>query len=1363
MTTEPSNASASGNIGEHIREKVIPAGMSVTKAAKLLGVGRPALSNLLNGNASLSQEMAHRLERAFATDAKKLLEIQAALAARHSVDQFKGEDIKSFVPTFLNITSRDIEDWWKDRISGRSRLAVFLRRLVNTTVDNILHVDFPGNDDSQRPGWDGFTNVRSGNPWVPSGKAGWEFGTNKEPKPKADKDYTKSLSVSEEERAHTTFIFVTTMRWPGKSAWAEQRRLEKNWKDVRAYDASDLEQWLEQSIPGQVWYANETGLISRGTVALHAHWTAWAADCEPTLVRSLFADVVKEGASQKLAKLLNDKKAVTVSADSRGEGLAFIDAALSVEPEFQKLQDRMVIFNEPGVLPSVMARNLKLIPVVASREVEKELAQFKKDLASVTVQPKNISSQEPDFSLSTLSYDAFSAALTEMGFDRDGIDRLAHESGRSITVLRRRLSNTEAIRTPAWSSDNRYARFLAPISLAGSWDSRSRADQDVLQLIARKDHYEEIEQAQLELMDLEDSPVWCVGTYRGVVSKIDALFATAKHLTSEEIERFLEISELVLSEDDPALDLPEADRWMANIYGKKRDISGPLRDGISETLVLLSIHGHELFKDRLGVAPAQRVASLLRNLLVPLSSRKLEVHSHDLPMYAEAAPEEFLNIIEDDLSQEGPATLELIRPASSGLWSSNPRTGLLWALENIAWNPEYFMRVAVVLAQLSEKKLEDNLVNKPINTLGSLFRCWLPQTAAPIGARLSGLKYLAHHHPEVAWEICVEQFDGRHQTVSPNHKPRWRTDARGHGRGVSPQERFEMYRLALDLTLSWTEYNCEMLGDLVRCASSIPVEDQLKLWTLIVEWAKFASEEGKAILRETIRRSVQGLKAESKQEDAIEPIVKAAKRAFDALQPNDAVHKHAWLFTTDWVEWSADEIHGDTEDAIGEARDAHIAEARKKAVAEILTQEGGDGLYRLSQVGEGGFQVGWYGFEAFGSLSEVADFVMDVISAEKLDPKKQKDRLTSGLLHHANAVEAASDLLSKLKDRSRPEEFLKLLRLSPFSEPTWDFIEKHAQELAQEYWRTVPPSFFRGSPDGLNLAMDRLLSADRPRAAFDMVRLNLKSIPPRRLFNILSSYSDSTEEFSGNHMESYSLKEAMKLLNMSGEISVDELAKLEFQFLAVLEREEGAIPNLERQINHSPEMFAQIVSFVFKRSDDQEDPPELRAADDEATKARAEQCYRLLDRLHRIPGRNENDELDGNLLTEWIVTARRFLKAWSRLDVGESEIGQLLAKAPADKDGVWPCEQVRIALEKTISKSMSRGFMIGKFNLRGAHWRGEGGNQERKLASNFESWASSVEFHYPKVAKVLRQMRDRYLADAEREDTDAHIRNRLNH
>ncbi len=64
--------------GSFVREHVIPTGMSVTEAAKRLGVGRPALSKLLNARSSLSQDMAVKLRKTFGADPEKLLALQAA-------------------------------------------------------------------------------------------------------------------------------------------------------------------------------------------------------------------------------------------------------------------------------------------------------------------------------------------------------------------------------------------------------------------------------------------------------------------------------------------------------------------------------------------------------------------------------------------------------------------------------------------------------------------------------------------------------------------------------------------------------------------------------------------------------------------------------------------------------------------------------------------------------------------------------------------------------------------------------------------------------------------------------------------------------------------------------------------------------------------------------------------------------------------------------------------------------------------------------------------------------------------------------------------------------------------------------------
>jgi addiction module HigA family antidote len=65
--------------GEFIRTEIIePFGLSVTGAAEVLGVSRPALSSLLNGKADLSGEMALRIEKAFGFRMDTLMRMQSA-------------------------------------------------------------------------------------------------------------------------------------------------------------------------------------------------------------------------------------------------------------------------------------------------------------------------------------------------------------------------------------------------------------------------------------------------------------------------------------------------------------------------------------------------------------------------------------------------------------------------------------------------------------------------------------------------------------------------------------------------------------------------------------------------------------------------------------------------------------------------------------------------------------------------------------------------------------------------------------------------------------------------------------------------------------------------------------------------------------------------------------------------------------------------------------------------------------------------------------------------------------------------------------------------------------------------------------
>jgi addiction module HigA family antidote len=65
--------------GDFIRTEIIaPTGLSVKAAAEVLGVSRPALSNLLNGNTDLSGDMALRIEKAFGVKMDTLMRMQSS-------------------------------------------------------------------------------------------------------------------------------------------------------------------------------------------------------------------------------------------------------------------------------------------------------------------------------------------------------------------------------------------------------------------------------------------------------------------------------------------------------------------------------------------------------------------------------------------------------------------------------------------------------------------------------------------------------------------------------------------------------------------------------------------------------------------------------------------------------------------------------------------------------------------------------------------------------------------------------------------------------------------------------------------------------------------------------------------------------------------------------------------------------------------------------------------------------------------------------------------------------------------------------------------------------------------------------------
>ncbi len=151
--------------------------------------------------------------------------------------------------------------------------------------------------------------------------------------------------------------------------------------------------------------------------------------------------------------------------------------------------------------------------------------------------------------------------------------------------------------------------------------------------------------------------------------------------------------------------------------------------------------------------------------------------------------------------------------------------------------------------------------------------------------------------------------------------------------------------------------------------------------------------------------------------------------------------------------------------------------------------------------------------------------------------------------------------------------------------------------------------------------------------------------------------------------------------------------------------------------------------------------------------------------LRRLPGTNIDATIDIQVLSSWTNQARRLCEQYGRATVGDSYIGQLLARAPSEEDGSWPCRSMCEVLESVASEEVARGFKIGVYNARGVVTRklNEGGNQERELSAKYRVWTQRLAFDYPYVANIMESIAEHYDEEAEREDFRARVVTRLEH
>lgn len=1337
-------------VGDYIRRQVIPEGMSVTEAANRMGVSRVALSNLLNDRASLSTAMRRRLERTFGADPEELREAQERGDDERRRHEESVVGVRAYAPELVSVKARQISEWACGNVDSRRELPVLVRRLVHSTGHSVRRADFPGYDNGEQPGWDGWIEADEATAWIPSGESGWEFGTGANVRRKAEDDYRSRLrSVGREDRSDCTFVFVTPHGWPNKRQWLQGKQAD-GWRDVRVLDANDLEQWLEESLTGQAWMAPRVGIPTQGVRTLEACWERWTSRTKSPMTPAMFEPFIgMHGKAVNAWLTATSSVTLAVSAESVDEALAFL-ACVALTDDGRMLGESAIVFDTAAAVRTLARATSKMIVVVADPELERELASVGGQHRVIVVRPRNVVGSEADVTLPMLTHDQFRSGLGAMGIGASNeVQRLVRESGRSLTVLRRRLCVVDA--QPAWAQDVSLTEELVPIALVGAWDTTSCADRKALEKLSGR-RYAKVEETVSRALKTDDRPMWAAGNHRGVVSRIELLLTVASGMTASQIQRFFDMAAEVLAEEDPASRLPEDDRWLAPVHGKVRSHSEALRGAVGETLVLLATYSKILVPHLPETDLGSRVAGTVRDLLSQMSPVLALSQERDLPSYAEAAPEVFLRAVKEDLAQPVPALIDLLRPTGRAPFLRYPRTGLLRGLECLAWSRRYLVPVVDLLAELSKIEIDDNCVNTPFNSLLSVFRFWLPQTSAPLDTRVAVLRRLCERQPEIGWQVCMDQLDARPRLVaSGSYRPRWRDFATGHGEGVPNGEACEFRDRALEIALGW-QHDAETLADLVDNLAGIGEAEQLEVWRHIEEWATSAraTEEDRQRLGERIRgatltrRGAKTLQATSRER---------ARAVYDKLVPEDSVGRIAWLFKNGWVEDTVEEFG--EEDAA--TRLSRMERLRSDAMASLWSRTGLDGINQLLAVKSATATVGHH----LAPQIDDPEGVQNVVGYALEHPDTgNMDALLTGLFGRLSPS-VLKDALVKLV-RGRPTHIaVRILLCAPIRSATWRIMDGLAAEVQDAYWSEVEVLHKWGLADAeWDEFVDRLLAVGRPVAVTHAADMQWDDIKTSRVKRILEAVGSGTSDDPRELVDPRVMSDAMTSLSVRPDVTENELAMLELRLVAALEQSEYGIPNLEKQISESPEMFVQLLGMAYRRDDERDN--EAGELDSQQLVA-ARVANSILRRMKRVPGK-DSQRFDAKELHRWMVEVRSLASSCGRVEAADAVIGGVLAGAAGDLDqSPWPARPICEVMEAAESDRMGNGFMIGVRNARGATVRaaGEGGGQERDLAAVCAGHAEALLIEFPFVSRVLRWLEESFESDAKWMDERVELDQRL--
>jgi hypothetical protein len=933
------------------------------------------------------------------------------------------------------------------------------------------------------------------------------------------------------------------------------------------------------------------------------------------------------------------------------------------------------------------------------------------------------------------THDTLSKCLQNAGMEYSKAYALLADTHGLYAQIKKRLFYGEYLKQPSWISCI-SEKAKKTCLLIGSWEEID-GDKLIIESLYG-DSYNKFIEEILPYAKGDDPFLYMInrnGYVTYYLASFENIWSYLNVLPNEPIwQAFIKAFLDVINEAESLFIYDQREALVARIKGERLFWSETIRKGMLKTLLIKGAYQND-------EETQQVLNNLVCDILDCVKSEKQWIYIakfwKDL---CEISPKATLERLEKELNEDT-GLLSLFQNKSSDfLLGRNAYIDILWGLEQFLTQRDYFWPAFRWLLKLDSYQFEYKS-NSPKDTFSKVFCTWMDFSSLQNEEeKITAAKIAFEINPYNTWDYLISAIDSKGRSIFGELSyPKYREHEIARSITIAEMQKTSMGYF--NLLIQHMDYSADRWIKMIDLSSDLPADLRHEAEEKLLSEINQMPDEDAMRVKNGVRHHIYRHRFYSSSDWSMpaedlaeyEVLLNGIK-----LQTPELEYSYLFINNPDYPL-----LHPVPYDQEGEM------EKNEKATDELIQKSLKDFQNRRYDLAvlatacarESNSTLGKY-LAKYWNEGE-----WDYAVFKRLLPVQASGTIALEYLAYSGDREVLpfKTIISDLSSDSCSTEILaKVYRIEAFRTKGLPLVTDATEAIKKEFWKS------RVLCDESNEAW--LLNESKKHASLDIYLDQIHMIHYRNPMSADQIYEcfDGIEKMPqsvSNQMTSYHVEQLIAVLQdafIGDTEKCIRISRLEVFFMNLLDWKN--MKCFQRMIKQVPELFAELVSGVFKK-----DHPE--STGESNNREYVHSLYTIYEKARFCPAERDGI-VDEDQLEQWIEEYRKLLIKNDQMSLFTSTLGRLFAFSPTGIDGHEPCEAVRKMIEKYGDDRMIRSYQTTVYNRRGV-FSPSAGKEELRIAEEFRENARHLEPHYPMTAKVFFGLYETYKRESDREREDA--------